>query len=535
MTLNLEQLQKVWSLHKKLDDILESFQYSHKDINSALTKIYEFLKEEINISALYVETKNEKLINTAFHFGNCTEEVKLRAPMLEDVDHIVCFSIADSIWYAQPVDVDSHIIGTIAIGIKKSSIVEDSEFYSETLNTVSELLDSFFYGIHSSSVKHSLIMGLQDALADIDINSSLKRAAYLLYKSIKFEHMLVVYTDQDIISDSRNIKYIYFDHNHQVNDNNENPLFKLDMLIRYEGNFLSINPEELQSILGLKNVHMSYLTKGIYEDDSIGFICVETADSELSILAQELIQIFTEELRQRLVDLNREKNILRKYFPNVVITKLITTPNYEQRFLRAKDAEIGIIFADIAGFTKMSEQILKTPDRITNFINKWAKGVVSRLFPLGACLDKIIGDCAMLLFGPPFYTSSKEEIVKHMLQASQLIVNYTKSYLESSQNQDIKNHPEYPNFGVSIGVNFCHCIVGLIGPNKDLTAFSSGVNITARLQGLAKPNEILVTERVKDIALSMPGSWSFSEKKSTNVKNVSEPLGYYTFISGRSQ
>ena len=107
--------------------------------------------------------------------------------------------------------------------------------------------------------------------------------------------------------------------------------------------------------------------------------------------------------------------------------------------------------------------------------------------------------------------------------------------MESEQNQDIKKHPEYPNFGVSIGVNFCHCTVGLIGPNKDLTAFSSGVNITARLQGLAKPNEILVTERVKDIALSMPGTWSFSEKKSTNVKNVSEPLGYYTFISGRSE
>lgn len=535
MSLNLEQLQKIWDLHKELDNILESFQFSHKDIKSALNEVYVFLKKEIKISAFFVETKNEKLINTVFNYGNCTEEIKLRAPLLEDVDHIVCFSIADMVWFAQPIDVDSHIIGTIAIGFQKSEITQESDFYSEALNTVSELLDSFFYGIHSSSIKHSLIMGLQDALADLDINSSLKRAAMLLYRSIKFEHMLVVYTDRDLIADSRNIKYIYFNHNKQINDNNENPLIVLDNIIREKKNFLAIKPEELKEALELKNVNISYLNKGIYEDDSIGFICVESNEDGLSLLAQELIQIFTEELRQRLVDLNREKNILRKYFPNMVITKLITTPNYEQRYLKAKDAEIGIIFADLSGFTKMSEQILKTPERITNFINKWAKGVVSRIFPLGATLDKIIGDCAMFLFGPPFYTDDKETVVRHMLQASQQIVKYTKNFLESKQNQDIKAHPDYHNFGVSIGVNFCHCTVGLIGPNQDLTAFSSGVNITARLQGIAKANEILVTERVKEIATSSSSDWHFSEKQSTKVKNVSEPLGYYSLISGRQE
>ena len=220
----------------------------------------------------------------------------------------------------------------------------------------------------------------------------------------------------------------------------------------------------------------------------------------------------------------------------MVITKLITTPNYEERYLKAREAEIGIIFADISGFTKMSEQILKTPERITNFINKWAKGVVSRLFPLGATLDKIIGDCAMFLFGPPFYTSTKEEIVKHMLQASQIIVAFTKSFLESPQNADIKNHPDYKDFGVSIGINFAHCIVGLIGPNNDITAFSSGVNITARLQGIAEANEILVSESVKEIATNTPNrKWLFSEKKSTKVKNVTKPLVYYSLISGRQE
>ncbi|MBR4571190.1 MAG: adenylate/guanylate cyclase domain-containing protein [Candidatus Riflebacteria bacterium] len=534
MALNLNQLQRIWNLHQELDNLLEGFQFSQKDLKTSLKELFEFLKEIINISAFYVETKNEKLINTIYTFGKCDEKTKLRDSKLKKVNEIISIKTPDIFWYALSIDVDGHIIGTVAIGYNESDLTESDEFYKETIITISELIDTFIYNIQSSSIKHSLIMGLQEALADIDISSSLDRTTKLLHHSIKFKKMLIVYIDRDIIADNKNIKYILYDGSKRINDNNEKPLDSLENLVRSKKDFLSITPAELQQNLEMGSIAISYLTKGFYEEEPIGFICIETPNNQkLNTLAKELLQIFSEELRQRLVDLNREKNILRKYFSNTVITKLITTPNYEERYLKAREAEIGIIFADISGFTEMSEQILKTPERITNFINRWARGVVARVFPLGATLDKIIGDCAMFLFGPPFYTSSKEEIVKHMLQASQQIVAFTRNYLESPQNEDIKKHPDFKKFGVSIGINFCHCIVGLIGPNNDITAFSSGVNITARLQGLAGANEILVTESVKNIADSSNHNWQFSEKKSTKVKNVTEPLGYYNFISNR--
>jgi hypothetical protein len=40
----------------------------------------------------------------------------------------------------------------------------------------------------------------------------------------------------------------------------------------------------------------------------------------------------------------------------------------------------------------------------------------------------------------------------------------------------------------------------------------------------------LMTERVKEIAERNFDNWHFSEKKSTKVKNISEPLGYYTLL-----
>ena len=208
MALNLTQLQNIWNLHQELDNLLEGFQFSQKDLKSSLNDLFEFLKRTIKISTFYVETKNEKLINTVYTFGKCNKNTKLKHPKLKVVNEIVNIKESDICWYALSIDVDSHIIGTVAIGYEEPDLIESEEFYNETIITISELIDTFIYNIQSSSIKHSLIMGLQDALADIDISSSLDRTTKLLHHSIKFKRMLIVYTDKDIITVSKNIKYI---------------------------------------------------------------------------------------------------------------------------------------------------------------------------------------------------------------------------------------------------------------------------------------------------------------------------------------
>lgn len=538
MSLSYEQLQCIWSIHKKLDDLLESLQFEQKELKAALESVFLFIKEKIGVVAFFVETKNEKLINTVFTYGACDENIKLRAPQLSVANRIVSFTTPGVIWFAQPIDVDNHVIGTIAMAFKASPKTNEynNEFYSTALNTISELLDSYIYSIHCSCIKHSVIMGLQEALADLNISKAIYRSTEILHQMTNFSRMLIVYADKEIIAKNNNTKYMYFDGFQLINDDSDNPLPCLEKFIRSDKNFLAATPQSLCNILNLKNITISYLTKGVDENDRVGFIAIEyRSKDQMSVLAQDLVQIFSEELRQRLVDLNREKNILRKYFSNPITNKLITTDNYETLFLAPREAKIGILFADISGFTKMSEQILKTPERITNFVNKWANGVVARVFPLGATLDKLVGDSLMLLFGPPFYDTDKEIIVKHMLQSAQQIVKFTKKYLKQPENLDIQKHPDFEKFGVTVGLNYSRCIVGLIGPNQDLTAFSSGVNITARLQGIAKTNQILVSERIKNIAEKLNGTWTFSEKQTAQVKNVEKPIGYYELISGRQE
>ena len=70
----------------------------------------------------------------------------------------------------------------------------------------------------------------------------------------------------------------------------------------------------------------------------------------------------------------------------------------------------------------------------------------------------------------------------------------------------------------------------LFGPNQDFTAFSSGMNATARLQSLAGFREILVMDHARDaMGNDTEGlkDAAFEGPIESPVKNVAKPLRYY--------
>ena len=90
-------------------------------------------------------------------------------------------------------------------------------------------------------------------------------------------------------------------------------------------------------------------------------------------------------------------------------------------------------------------------------------------------------------------------------------------------------HLERAGLGVSTGVNLAPLFVGQFGPNDNFTGFSSGMNNTARLQGCAAKDEILVMEDAI-AALHGAASFSFGEERNAKVKNVAEPLQFRALL-----
>ncbi|MDD3146999.1 MAG: adenylate/guanylate cyclase domain-containing protein [Candidatus Riflebacteria bacterium] len=525
MEFNLSELQQLRELHIELDNLVEKLQTAHSSLETALGKVFLFLADKIKISSLFVETPDENLNHQVFSFGNCDDNIKRKVPQLHQVTRAINFNFNATLWYAQPIEMAGKVTGSIAIAFEHD-VTPDKKMGAALLDCVSELLDNFFFSIHSSSLKHSLIMGVQSALKNHSIEDSIDGAVYVLKKEVPFKKLIILYSDHELTG-QESLNYLVYEEDQRIHDSTGNPHPGLEALIKGNGNCLSADTETLKKAIGSENVTITYLLDGLIEEDLIGkVIFVPEEGHSFSIFAREIVQVFAETLRQRLVDFNRERNMLRKFFPDRVIKRLIAEPGYEKLYLTPRDEQIGIIFADISGFTKMSEQILKTPERITNLVDTWANGIVNKVFPLEACLDKIVGDCLIFLFGPPFYEASPGDIVAKVLESARIIVDFTNEFLRSPENIDIQKHPDFEKFGVAIGVNFCPAVVGLIGPNDDLTAFSSGMNITARLQGLAKANQILATEKVREIGLAA-GKWQFIGPESAPVKNVEKPLVYY--------
>src|SRR5438874_4699522 len=63
---------------------------------------------------------------------------------------------------------------------------------------------------------------------------------------------------------------------------------------------------------------------------------------------------------------------------------------------------ITILFADIRGFTRISEHA--PPEKIVQLLNKYFSAMTDIIFAHGGTLDKYLGDGLMALFGAPTAT-----------------------------------------------------------------------------------------------------------------------------------
>jgi adenylate cyclase len=253
----------------------------------------------------------------------------------------------------------------------------------------------------------------------------------------------------------------------------------------------------------------------------IGRIVATSPSRDFCTFDRDLIASFAELLRQRLVEYGKEWRQLAESFCPPDAMRLLSYGDYAKKFLSPQEAEIAIVYADIAGFTSVSEQILKTPSAVSELIEAWSREAVHLVWEAGGVFDKMVGDCIIALFGPPFYSGSPSERLAAALRCSVAIRDMTRSFHQRLELTQMS----LPELGVAIGVNLAPVMVGYFGPNSNFTCFSSGMNNTSRLQGCAVKHEILVMSEALLQSQGLDG-FTFGEDRSALVKNVAEPLRF---------
>jgi class 3 adenylate cyclase len=181
----------------------------------------------------------------------------------------------------------------------------------------------------------------------------------------------------------------------------------------------------------------------------------------------------------------RIQSAFGRYASEHVLNTLLESP--EGHEVEGAEREVTILFADIRQFTRLSEG-LEARD-VVALLNDVFQLVSDRILAAGGTIDKFIGDSVMAYFGAP--VPSEDHSARAVDAAVDLIQAVEIRNVQAAEG----GHP----VGVGVGIHSGVVVVGNIGSDQrtDFTAIGDPVNVAARLEKLARPGEILISEVVQ--------------------------------------
>jgi adenylate cyclase len=155
-----------------------------------------------------------------------------------------------------------------------------------------------------------------------------------------------------------------------------------------------------------------------------------------------------------------------------------------------RNADVSILFADISGFTTVSET--KKPEEVSEFLSNFFTAAVDAIFAYGGTLDKFIGDAVMAFFGAPIpQDDHADRAIMAGLMMQERIDEWNAERAQSG----------LPPVRIRIGINSGPAVVGNVGTEKrvDYTVLGSSVNIASRLEsGVAQPGQLVISQNTLD-------------------------------------
>lgn len=193
------------------------------------------------------------------------------------------------------------------------------------------------------------------------------------------------------------------------------------------------------------------------------------------------------------------ENALSRHVSVKVAKSLLDHPSGVQ--LGGQHVEASVLFADIVGFTSLSEDM--APAEVSALLNEYFGYIAMAARACNGHVDKYMGDCAMLLFGVP-----EQDTIHswHAVRCAVLIQKIIREYNLRRQGQGLCT------VQFRIGVNSGEMLAGNMGaPERfNYTVVGDAVNLASRLSSIAGPDEIIIAEEIhrmltsKKLILSQP-------------------------------
>ena len=529
--LTFEELKLLREVNRTVDDLLEESLKNRENLEQTFRRLFPPLCHFTGAKAVAVTTMDEELVVRTFHHGDFAgifpgtllAGARWGVRKLDDGRTLV----------SQALDLIGTQVGAIGLVFDGDRIAEAARL-GRLLETVAEELDTVLASVQTAAEKHQLLVSINQFLSNRVFEVGMDGAVRALCEKVKLPGFMLMYRDA---VDSASVHYRMYRYGQLEHASNGRKDPRIEDVVRQHGpNLVAPNDRHLRDALGEKRAVETVLISGVGDAAALGKIMVWSGGEGFSAYTMDLLRLLASTLSQRLIDYNRERIHLAQFFSAATIDELLKDPDYERRYLAPRAEDVGIVFADINGFTRICEQVLERPERIGKFVDDWSAEAVRILHRHAGVFDKMVGDCVIGLFGPPFFRDSLAHRAGTALRASMEIQRFTRETM--SAHPEISRLSEIlkvPGLGVAVGVNLANSFCGLFGPNRNYTSFSTGMNQTARLQSLGGFRETLVMQSVRDALQHSDDTelraLKYGPLQETAVKNVAQPLRYYKLES----
>ncbi|RUT02699.1 adenylate cyclase [Dulcicalothrix desertica PCC 7102] len=200
---------------------------------------------------------------------------------------------------------------------------------------------------------------------------------------------------------------------------------------------------------------------------------------------------------------------LERYHSPAVVQQLIEVGALPDGRLPPKESEISILFADIVGFTAISERM--TPTQIAEMLNNLFEEMLQEVFAYGGTLDKYIGDCIMAFFGAPELQPDHAE--RAVAAAQGMLIRL--------ENLNANNFWQEP-LQLRIAINSGKAVVGDVGSSQrvEYTALGATINLASRLESVCPPGECVISEATYQLLNSNSSFYEMGEYRFKGIDRL---------------
>jgi class 3 adenylate cyclase/PAS domain-containing protein len=227
------------------------------------------------------------------------------------------------------------------------------------------------------------------------------------------------------------------------------------------------------------------------------------------------------ELKQTVQAVSEERRLIKdmfaRYMSQEVVASLMESPDNIK--LGGDKRNATVFFADIRGYTSFSEN--HDPENIVEILNEYFSEAVESVIQYKGYIDKYIGDCIMAVWGVPIM-HGKDDAINAVSCAVSI-----QDLIRSAKRKIFRK--EAKNLRVGIGINTGPLVAGNLGSiqRMDYSVIGDTVNLAARLESAAGPNEIIISQSTRE---ELGEKFNLEKRNSIQVKGKEKPIQIYNVL-----